>query len=235
MFDGDAGSHNGCAMRNRWLLLGIGALGLAVLAWAQSGANLAIVINGQAVSGKTAVVKGQTYVPLSALKAAGFKATIASGKLTLSSAPAGGANQVTALEGGMNDWLFNGIWRLRVTSVKPNDDGRPGWKVGIELRNGTKLDNVAPGGTGLDSVSLIMEDGNAIKPYNITDFADKGLGQGATNAMDLLFYDDDGGGRKPNRLVVRIVPDDFTKNFLKNQGAGYTVADPSFRVRLTVP
>lgn len=222
-------------MNSRWLFLAGGTLVLAVLALAQSGANLSIMVNGKAVPGKTAVVRGQTYVPLSALKAAGAKATIAGGKLSISFAPAGGANQVAALEGGIGDWLFNGVWRFRVTGVKPNDDGRSGWKVGVELRNGTKLDNVALGGTGFDSVSLIMEDGNALKPYNITDFADKGLGQGATNLLDLIFYDDDGARRKPNRLVVRIVPDDFTKNFLQRQGAGYTVGDPSFRVRLTSP
>jgi len=222
-------------VRLKWLCLGLGALSIAALAWAQSGANLSVVIDGKSVPGKTTVVKGQTYVPLSALRAAGAKATISGGKLTLSFAPAGGANQVTALEGGIDKWLFNGIWRFRVTGVVPNDDGRPGWKVAVEMRNGTKLDNVALGGTGFDSVSLIMEDGNALRPYNITDFVDKGLGQGATNVMDLIFYDDEGAGRKPDRLIVRIVPDDFTKNFLKNQGAAYTVGDPSFRVRLKSP
>jgi hypothetical protein len=93
------------------------------------------------------------------------------------------------------------------------------------------LDNVALGGTGLDSITLVMADGNPIKPYNITDI-DRPLGQGAGADVALVFYDDDGAGRVPDKLIVRIAPDAATKAFLKGQGASYSVADPSFRVSL---
>jgi hypothetical protein len=201
------------------------ALGQAVTA------KMRLEVNGKPVPGQTLVSGGQVYIPLSALKAAGATTSVKSGTLRIGLGAAGGANQVGALEGKVGDWLFNGIWRFRVVSVGPNDDGRPGWKVRVELRNGTTLDNVALGGTGLDSITLVMADGNPIKPYNITDI-DRPLGQGAGADVALVFYDDDGAGRVPDKLIVRIAPDAATKAFLKGQGASYSVADPSFRVSL---
>ena len=193
-------------------------------------APMNLVINGKSVPGKTATIDGATYVPLSALKAAGATTDVKGTVLSINMPAAGGANQAVALEGGINDWLFDGIWRFRVSGVTPNDDGRPGWKVHVELRNGTKIDNLALDGSGFDSLRLIMADGNSISPYNIVDIASKGIGQGQSIDLNIIFYDDDGGGRKPDKLILKIQPDTDTKNFLKNQGASYNTADPSFRV-----
>src|SRR5262249_44356633 len=90
----------------------------AVVALAQTiGADLSISINGKSVPGKTIVVKGQTYVPLSSLKAAGATTSVSGDTLSIGLGPAGGANQLGGLEGKLNEWLFNGIWRFRVLSV----------------------------------------------------------------------------------------------------------------------
>lgn len=212
-------------------IVAIAVIGAVVALAIGQAASFALNINGKAVAGKTMVSKGETYVPLSALKAAGVTATVKAGTLHLGLNGDGGANQVKALEGGVGDWLFNGIWRFKVVSVSPNDDGRPGWKVEVELRNGTKLDAIQLGGTGFESLMLVMADGNAIKPYNITDI-DRPISQGATAGVALVFYDDEGNGRKPEKLILRIVPDEGTRNFLKNQGVAYTVGDPSFRINL---
>ncbi|MDQ2986226.1 MAG: hypothetical protein M3R13_05825 [Armatimonadota bacterium] len=191
-----------------------------------------LVINGKAVAGEPVVIKGETYIPLKSLKAAGATAVVADGTLTLTMGAAGGAGQVSALEGSLNEWLFNGIWRLRVTAVRPNDDGRPGWLVDVELRNGTTADSLALDGTGFQSVQLVMDDANILpQPYNITDFV-RPVGQGSSINTSLRYYDDDGGGRKPVKLIVRIAPDDATKRFLSGMKLGYTVPDPSFRINL---
>jgi len=213
------------------LVIFVSGAALAAIATAALMAPMSLVINGKAVEGKTATVDGATYVPLSALKAAGATADVKGNVLSINLV-AGGATQLKGLEGGLNDWLFNGIWRFRATSVTPTDDGRPGWKIHVELRNGTKLDNFALGGSGFDSLSLIMADGNALSVQNIVDISVPGIGQGASISVDLIFYDDEGNGRKPDRLIMRIQPDDATKSFLKNQGASYAVADPSFRINL---
>ena len=211
-------------------IIALGALAVFAIGQAITG-NMKLNINGKAVAGQTLVSKGQVYVPLSSLKAAGVTTNAKDGTLFLGLNPAGGANQIQALEGKVGDWLFNGIWRFRVLEVLPNDDGRPGWKVKVELRNGTKLDNIALDGTGWESLTLVMADANALKPYNITDIV-RPIGQGASVNVDLIFYDDEGNGRLPEKLIIRINPDTTTRNFLKNQGASYTVGDPSFRVSL---
>ena len=212
-------------------LLGLVSVAVATLVTAP----MTLVINGKSVPGKTATIDGATYVPLSALKAAGATADSKATVLRINFPPAGGINQVGAQEGGINDWLFDGIWRFRVTGVAPNDDGRPGWKINVELRNGTTIDNLALDGSGFDSLSLVMADGNSLSPYNIVDIKAKGVGQGGLINVAMIFYDDDGAGRKPEKLILRIQPDNDTKGFLKRQGASYTTADPSFRVNLKPP
>lgn len=208
------------------ILAGVTALALAAVA-----AKLSISINGKAVPGKTTTVNGETYVPLSALKAAGASASIKNGVLAITFVP-GGANQVGALEGKIGDWLFDGVWRFRVASVSPTED-RPGWKIHVELRNGTKFDQLALDGSGFDSLSLVMADGNALSAYNKVDLASVGVGQGAMVNVDLIFYDDDGAGRKPDRLILRITPDAATNAYLKANGAIYATKDPSFRIKLS--
>lgn len=213
------------------IIFGLVVLGIAASAFAIQ-ANQKIVINGKAVAGKTVVVSGQTYVPVSALKAGGAVVTSKDNTLTITVTALGGANQLGAVEGGLNEWLFNGIWRFRVLAVSPLEGDRPGWKVDVELRNGTTADNMALDGTGFQSVQLVMEDQNILAaPYNITDF-NRPVGQGSTIKESLLYYDDEGNGRKPIKMILRITPDDFTKSFLKRIGATYSVPDPSFRINL---
>jgi len=195
-------------------------------------AGLKLTINGKLVPGEPITVKGQTYIPVSAIKAAGGTIESKEGIMSISFQVAGGANQVAALEGKVGDWLFNGIWRLRVIGVSNFDNGRPGWEVEVELRNGTKLDQIALGGTGYSSMSLVMADGTAITPYNITDL-DRPLAQGGSVNVKMIFYDDKALlSNPPTKLLVRIEPDAATKGFLKSQGASYTAANPSFRINL---
>lgn len=218
-------------MKTRLTAAVVVGIAFAAFVFAQK-TGMDIVWNGKSVPGKVLVSNGATYVPTSAIKAAGGTVSVQNGKLVVSFAAPGGANQISALEGGIGDWLFNGIWRFRVASLKPLEGDRPGWSVGVELRNGTKLDNVALAGSGVDSIKLVFADGNALEPYNVTELRDRGLGQGASAVVDLVFYDDEGRGRKPDKLIIRIAPDSTTVAFLKNQGATYSVSDPSFRVRL---
>lgn len=216
-------------MKRRWLILGV--LGLAVLALAQT--TYQLVINGKPAAGSAIVVKGETYVPLKALQAAGIKANVSDGKLSLSFAPEGGANQSGALEGGLNEWLFNGVWRFRVLSVAPLKEDRTGWEVKVELRNGTKTDNIALSGTGLHAVNLVLSDGKVITPYNITEISDEPFPQGGGKTINLTFYEDEVGDRKADKLLILIKPDaDLIKYMKTSMKLTYSTADPSFRVKL---
>jgi hypothetical protein len=217
-------------MKKRTIILAsVSLLATAALAFQ---ATTKLVINGKTVAGAPKTIDKVTYIPVTALKAAGATVNTANGTMTINFPQNGGANQLTALEGGMNEWLFNGIWRLRVDSVKPMEGDRPGWLIGVELKNGTTAQNIALDGTGFQSVELVMDDQNIMKqPYNITDF-NRPVGQGSSVRTELMYFDDEGNGRKPIKLIVRITPDQFTKDFLKGQKLGYTVSDPSFRINL---
>jgi hypothetical protein len=215
-------------MKRRLLILGVAAL--AVFAAAQT--TYQLMINGKAVAGSAIVVKGETYVPLKALQAAGVRSSVSGGKLVLNFSPEGGAGQSGALEGGLNDWLFNGVWRFRVLSIGPLEEERTGWAVKVELRNGTKADNIALSGTGFDSLSLVLSDGKMIRPYNGVDLTDAPFVQGGGKTLTLTFYEDEIGDRKPDKLLLLIKPDNDLRNYMKNaMKISYSVADPSFRVK----
>lgn len=217
-------------LKGRWFVLA--GLCLAAVAFAAQ-ATYRLVINGKPVSGSAIVVKGETYVPLKALQAAGVKAAVANDTLQLTLQPMGGAGQSGALEGGLNEWLFDGVWRLRVLSVTPLKEDRTGWQVSLEIRNGTKADNIALSGTGLDSISLVLSDGKMIPPYNGTELTDAGFAQGSGKTLTLTFYEDEVGDRKPDKLLILIKPDSDLRKYMKDSmKISYSTDDPSFRVKL---
>jgi len=73
-----------------------------------------------------------------------FMLTIAMiGVLLARSASLGDAS---SREGCMNQWLFNGVWRVKVTNVEPYMSGNQqvGWQVTEVWRNGTS-EELSPG------------------------------------------------------------------------------------------
>ncbi|MES2463014.1 MAG: hypothetical protein V4671_20710 [Armatimonadota bacterium] len=207
-------------------LLSVAVLTSAV--WAQQTARLKI--NGRTVPGQPLSVKGKTYIPLDALKAAGVVVKTSPGtmELTLSSLPstaAGGANQQGGLEGKMGDWLFNGVWRFRVISVEkaPASLGE-GWAARVEIRNGSKFSGYSPGGTGWQGISLVTEDGMSVgAASDAVDLQSQGLAQGAANTQTVFFATE--SASKPARIVLR-----FDSNGVANTPLRYSVSNPSFRV-----
>lgn len=216
---------------------------LATVALAQAvQRSLTLTVNGQRSATAAIVVNGRTYVPVDALRAAGVTATQSAAALALTvptaAAAQGGANQVAGLTGCVNEQLFNGVWRLRVTNVANVTDGdRKGVAVSFEVRNGsnrpqTLVATGAAGGLGeLDNFQLATRDGATYGPSgSLFDF--QGIGsrevpQGAPFTFALNFFpnpDASGNVSPADRLVIRVD---------RAQNAGYTVADPSFRVNLT--
>ncbi|WP_221090646.1 hypothetical protein [Deinococcus aquaedulcis] len=212
-------------------LLTLSLLGLSAPAAAQ---KTTVTIGGQPVSLDTVKVGGRTYVALDQLQ----KALTAGG----------GANQLGAAEGCLNEWLFNGTWRLRATAVKYVPDAGNGnyygWVVTTEIRNGGKqLLNLA--NTGIEfGVSLALKNGNT-KALGLNGIASAfktgtDLPPGAGLVMDLPFS---WQGGKPtnaelqaNPPVKLIVPVDVSA--LRRGGSTLykTVnyaKDPNFRVNLT--
>lgn len=82
---------------------------------------------------------------------------VASSVALLRSASMGDAN---SREGCMNQWLFNGVWRVKVTNVEPfmNGSEQTGWAVTEVWRNGTSGE-VAPSDSQLQDQRLELGSG----------------------------------------------------------------------------
>lgn len=156
----------------------------------------------------------------------------------------GGATQRRAVEGCLNQWLFDGIWRFRVTKVEAiNPDGlRPGYGVAVEVRNGARA-TLTPIFTGADAqaIQLQLDDGNTLDAKATTGAAliaqkitYKELIQAAGVAIELQFLGDvmakPESLKKPLKLVFPIDPKVERAHPKLPQ---YAAGDPSFRVDLT--
>jgi hypothetical protein len=222
--------------------LAVALLGLAVAA----GSSYSLVVNGQVSKEQAIVVSGKTYVPLSVLKSLGVASSLKGTTLTLgsqggtpsSSTAAGGANAREALEGCVGETLFNGVWRLKVLKLEPISRGenQPGWGVTVELRNGTKV-KLAPYRTGLEGISLVLPDGNALEfdELNGQALTLNDLAQAAGITAQLKFYFPYGTPTenlpKPEKLVVQFDPGKLWDG-VRKEGVAFTTPSPSFRVRL---
>lgn len=77
----------------------------------------------------------------------------------------GGSTQVKAQPGCVNQWLFNGMWRVRVTKVdfRPAADGYPNaWDVTMQWANGTTLADLQPASTGKQDLVLAFANGDTL-------------------------------------------------------------------------
>jgi len=157
----------------------------------------------------------------------------------------GGANQRVSLEGCMNEWLFNGIWRFRVLSVDPitNDAQNPGWGVSVEMRNGAPY-TFSPAYSGVDftdhGLQLGFADGSflgggttTLATLNLQKLAYKDMPQGAGMRHQLQFFYPDGTKadqvQRPVKLLLAV---DRTTRMQHTDQPQYTTKNPSFRVKL---
>jgi hypothetical protein len=203
---------------------------LGTIALAQAVTGYKLVINTKAYSGQAIVVKGETYVPLKALQAAGVRSSLTGGTLTLTLPNAstdGGANQVTALEGCLNEWIFNGIWRVRATNPTAITGNRNGLSVRLEFRNGTQANGVAPAGTGWGGVQVALDDGATVSAVNTNDVRDPPYVPGGSHMQTLEFFWDD-VARTPKKLIVVFNPKDMNTSFKIK----FSAPDPSLRIKL---
>lgn len=201
----------------------LAALSLSAVALAAT--TYTVQLNGQKIPGSAIVQGGKTYISSDALKAAGITVSVKGSVVSLTTA-AGGANQVAAVEGCLNQQLFNGVWRFKVLDVSGDETG--GWKVKMELRNGSAAGGYSLGGSGLGGFNLQLESGKTISAdSSALDISNKAFipGEAFTSVVN---FDPAGKTGKPVKLVVPIDPQGVANTPLK-----YTVKDPSFRVDLT--
>ncbi|MBV8282942.1 MAG: hypothetical protein JO347_12895, partial [Candidatus Eremiobacteraeota bacterium] len=73
------------------------------------------------------------------------------------------AGDATSAQGCLDQWLFNGVWRVQVTKVEPymNNGQQVGWQVTEVWRNGTTQE-MSPAHSWLQPQKLELANGNAM-------------------------------------------------------------------------
>lgn len=200
--------------------------------------NYSLVVNGQVSPRPAIVVKGETYVPLSALKLLGTPfsltgSTLSLGAPTAASTAPGGANQKASLEGCLGETVFNGVWRLTVNSVKQvtrYNGQQKGYSLNLSWKNGTAK-TIDALNTGVRAITLALADGGTLTSENESDLKYKKLPQAAGTTPELLFWADSGqtaaGLGQPSKLLIEI-----DGAGAERSGVAYSSKTPSFRVRL---
>jgi hypothetical protein len=99
-----------------------------------------------------------------------FKFACTPAELTHAAAQ-GGSHEVAAHEGCLNQWVSNGIWRVRVTQVSPDVDPssnqQMGWDVSENWVNVTKR-SITPNDSFILDQQLVVLNGDTISSSNST-------------------------------------------------------------------
>jgi hypothetical protein len=202
------------------VLLGLGCMALLGAALAQGIKQISITLAGKNLKLDSVVVKGKTFVSLEQLQKA-FPTS------------AGGANQVAATTGCINQMLFNGAWRFRVQKVFFSIEEKK-WRITAELRNAMNKTAHAynSGASGLgEDITLISSSGNTLDLGNnsMLETQDKmilkDLAPGAGVVMNLEFGAE-GDVDKATKLLWAMSP-------ANNSDKAPLSKDPAFRVDLT--
>jgi hypothetical protein len=228
-------------MNIRDIFLGAG-LALAGVALAQTvQRSLELVVNGKSSTSKAIVVQNQTYVPLGVLNTLGIKSSAVGNTLTLSGASEGGANQIGAVEGCIGQDLFNGMLRVKITSIVrleslPEWTNLKGWAIQAEFKNGTS-ERIQPQDTGLKSASVVRANGTLLgadttgassRDWDKLRYAD--LLSGASVNHNIKFVDSDSA---PDALPTKLVLEVDATKVKAGIKAKFNVKAPSFRIDLT--
>lgn len=149
----------------------------------------------------------------------------------------GGSYQQNALSGCANQWVFNGVWRVRVTNISPITKAGvnyPGYAVTIQSRNGSHQ-TASWAYTGVSDPSLILDDGTVLQQdtdstisWHNDSFKDLPQSAGFTHTLNYYMDSAVATPPKPSKLLIEVDPKKAGSSAPK-----YTTATPSLRVDLT--
>ncbi|WP_027882440.1 hypothetical protein [Meiothermus rufus] len=186
----------------------------------------AVYLNGARTT-EVVVIQGKVYVALEALQKAGAEVSRRPDGWSVQFVPVGGRMRVEAVEGLQDDWLSNGVWRVRASQVAPAPNpffaSRPGYSLRLEFRNLARTPESLLT-TGLDKVQLLDAQGNILEAADWTQRYDK-IPPGGGAAVVLRF-----GLRDHNQT-----PGSPAKLLLLFRPSGGKPALPHFRVALRGP
>lgn len=155
----------------------------------------------------------------------------------------GGANQVAAQTGCMNQWMFNGMWRVRVTNVAfhPAGDAVPGWDVTMQWGNGTSVAGISPTDTMVQDMVLGLANGDTMTATDST--------RGNLNQQQLFFHTFPAAGQftytqtfygtanldqknQPTKLLVSFDVAKYKANHPGNSGKFWKLKTPAYNYRI---
>jgi hypothetical protein len=155
----------------------------------------------------------------------------------------GGSTQVSAQSGCMNEWMFDGVWRVRVTNVawRPAGDKPNGWDVAMQWANGTSISALSPVDTGKQHLVLALENGDTLSADDSTT--------GALNEQQLDFHTFPASGQfsytqtfysgqtldqnnKATKLLVTFDVATYKKNHPGKSARFWNVKTPAYNYRI---
>ena len=159
-------------------------------------------------------------------------------------APAeGGSTEVGAQSGCMNQWMFDGVWRVRVTNVAfhPAGDAVNGWDVSMQWANGTSYSGISPTDTLKQSLVLALANGDTLTAADST--------RAALNQQQLDFHSFPASGQfsytqmflsgqtldqnnKPAKLLITFDVPTYKKNHPGGSAKFWTLKTPGYNYRI---
>ena len=159
---------------------------------------------------------------------------------TMPPADAAGAFTVATRSGCSSYWMFNGIWRVRVSDATPYLDrgshAQIGWQVNEQWRNGT-TQTITPTDSSVLSQQLVLQNGQTIVAQDTTtgtlseqqvDFHQFPPSAQFAHAQIFVMPNVDAN----NKPVAVIIAFDAGKLKQYSNKPQFTVSPPNYRVRL---
>jgi len=153
-----------------------------------------ITIDGFTTPNSAVTINGKTYVAQDALKARGV-AILKPASLGIYTYPLGSGPGIK-LKGCMNEWLYNGVMRVRITNVQTETGS---WRVSFDEQttiiantNAEAFQNHFDQGKilGLTSAGRIID--SAKNPLQVADFPYAVVSRGDSKSDDFTIRDADG-------------------------------------------
>ena len=143
----------------------------------------------------------------------------------------------------MNQWMFNGVWRVRVTgfAFHPAGDAINGWDVTMQWGNGTSMGDVTPGDTRKNDLVLALANGDTMAAL------DTNRGRFSEGQLDTHTFPASGQftytqtffsgntldqNNKPTKLLVTFDKAGYNQT-IRGKKAPYTTSTPNYRIDLT--
>ena len=154
----------------------------------------------------------------------------------------GGSTQVDAQTGCVNQWMFNGMWRMRVTNVafQPAGDSPSVWNVSMQWANGTSMSPLAPSDTLKKALVLALANGDTLTTTDSTRAAmnEQQLdfhsfpASGQFTYTQMFMAEGSDGTNKPAKLLVTFDVPGYKKTHPAGTGKYWTQKTPGYDYRV---